>query len=307
MIAPVVAAALGLAATWGSSPGARYPAQTQAVDPAIREASRRAVTDCAAGVEDGKVGAINRSWKSLCQRTPTVPGWDGYRSEKAHYSLTRKGEGFTLSSEIVVDAQPASLPKARKEFMLAQTAACLPVIQQYFDRYALRVEYGFRLKKPVEPATPPNLLTVTDKAGRSHSRNYFFRGLDVPMTLPGSTIKTDGGPAVTCVKRCQAFFAAGGASGCQDMCEPIRQREYCQMMLHEVGHLMGLPDEYADPSCPDQEFISSETYPWSAMAVPFFGLLDTPDILGSGHSIDTGYVEFFPRHLETITLPLCGE
>ncbi|HTL11215.1 MAG TPA: hypothetical protein VL588_01925, partial [Bdellovibrionota bacterium] len=147
-------------------------------------------------------------------------------------------------------------------------------------------------------------ISVTDTPGRSHSRNYYFGGIDIPVKLPnGYTL--DGGPGYTCLKRCQAFFVGGGAKNCGDICEPFREREYCQMMIHEVGHLMALPDEYADPACPAQK-ASQESFPYSAMGFPYAGLLDMPEVASlGGFGVDTGLVEFFPRHIRTITGPLC--
>jgi hypothetical protein len=72
------------------------------------------------------------------------------------------------------------------------------------------------------------------------------------------------------------------------------------MMVHEVGHRMGLPDEYAFPDCTVERFVSQESGPWSTMAVPQIGILD-----GGAFGIDTHSTEFFPRHLRSVVEPIC--
>ena len=94
----------------------------------------------------------------------------------------------------------------------------------------------------------------------------------------------------------------------QECSESMREKEYCNMANHELGHRLGLPDEYADPGCNAREFVSSEQYPFSVMATPQLGLLDTPSIDGiAGTDIDTGLAEFFPRHIKKVLAPLCPE
>lgn len=269
---------------------------------AVRAASRQAVLDCAALNGEGTVREADGEWKALCTLKPTIAGWDGYRRERRFYTLIREGEGFRVRSEIVVDVQPAHLSKVRKDKILSDTQACMPVLKQYWGHYAINLDFSFRLKAKGE-APAPNAIVITDGPGRSHSRNYYTGGVDAEISLPGG-LRLPGGPAQSCVKLCRQNTPWMGPEACADFCEPLRQREFCQMMLHETGHLLGLPDDYADPNCPDQKLPSEETYPWSAMAAPYFGLLDMPGVAGTS-GIDTGLVEFYPRHIQRVLEPAC--
>ncbi len=59
----------------------------------------------------------------------------------------------------------------------------------------------------------------------------------------------------------------------------------CPTILHELGHLLSLNDEYEDVDCPDRPFISTESNPSSIMA----------STLEDSESVD-----FYPRHIAAI-------
>ena len=63
----------------------------------------------------------------------------------------------------------------------------------------------------------------------------------------------------------------------------------CTLLAHEYGHLLGLPDEYEDPDCPDREAVSREESPWSVMNDHY-----------KGHEV----IDLYPRHLESLLRPL---
>lgn len=69
-----------------------------------------------------------------------------------------------------------------------------------------------------------------------------------------------------------------------------RDPEFCQMVAHEIGHTLGLDDEYQDQDCPDRTFVSRERNPYSVMA----GILRTWNA-----------AEYFPRHLQQILGDFC--
>jgi len=63
----------------------------------------------------------------------------------------------------------------------------------------------------------------------------------------------------------------------------------CTTLLHELGHNLGLPDEYKDPDrCPDRTNYSSNND--NVMVDSFSNLKE---------------VDFYPRHIRTILYPLC--
>ncbi len=72
----------------------------------------------------------------------------------------------------------------------------------------------------------------------------------------------------------------------------INEVDFCKVVSHEVGHHLGLPDEYEDVSCPDRSFVSQEVNPYSLMAYIYYPWQQ---------------LDFFPRHLRTVLGSFCGE
>jgi hypothetical protein len=70
------------------------------------------------------------------------------------------------------------------------------------------------------------------------------------------------------------------------------QDDFCRLMIHEVGHHFGLPDEYEDKDCPDREYVSNERHPSSIMANMWWPRWDEMD--------------FYPRHIQRIFGSFCG-
>ncbi|OFZ83080.1 MAG: hypothetical protein A2583_12740 [Bdellovibrionales bacterium RIFOXYD1_FULL_53_11] len=64
----------------------------------------------------------------------------------------------------------------------------------------------------------------------------------------------------------------------------------CLTMMHELGHLLMLPDEYPESNYPDR-VVAKESNPWSVMDAYYKGW---------------NRVEFFPRHISTLLHPVCG-
>lgn len=72
----------------------------------------------------------------------------------------------------------------------------------------------------------------------------------------------------------------------------INDVDFCKVVSHEIGHHLGLPDEYEDASCPDRSFVSQEVNPYSLMAYIYYPWQQ---------------LDFFPRHLRTVLSSFCGE
>ena len=70
------------------------------------------------------------------------------------------------------------------------------------------------------------------------------------------------------------------------------QDDFCRLIVHEVGHHFGLPDEYEDKDCPDREYVSTERHPSSIMANMWWPRWSEMD--------------FYPRHIQRVFGSLCG-
>ena len=310
-------AAQALAAPLAQALVERSPGQ-ESPPLSIREQSREAVRACAAKVAEGATRDVDTPWTAVCRKPSPEYPQGMVQGDHATYRLIRESDDtIRIKADIELEIIPSNpggqVPKARRDYLFEMTKACMPVLNQYWNRYGITLDFSFKAVsgKPKTGATPgelANRVQVTDGTGRSHSRNFYFQGIDIETKLPSGQ-SLPGGPAVTCVKKCGEYLK-GFASSCKDLCEPARQAEYCNMLVHEFGHRLALPDEYADPMCPDREFVSQENNPYSIMAVPQMGMLDVPPgFLGieGFEGLDTGMVEFYPRHIQRVIGPLCGE
>ena len=262
---------------------------------AVREASRKVVEDCLAAVPGNKNIPVNDSWTSVCRKA----GPDGKgglnQGEESHFSLARREDGIHIGMKIRFNIQPKETKAKRAALLLEKTRACMNDLNQYWKRYAVRLDVEIDSNRSKTEGAPDYQLALSDRPGRSHSRLHYFKGLEP-------------GPTYACFQGCLVggTMLKTGTAACEQLCEPVRHREFCLMMLHEVGHLLGLPDEYAEPeACPDREFVSNETMPYSVMAVPMFGFLDNIQLLGNEDVLNLNAVEFFPRHLKKILKPIC--
>lgn len=65
--------------------------------------------------------------------------------------------------------------------------------------------------------------------------------------------------------------------------------ERCSVFIHELSHILGLPDAYPDPDCPDRQPISAEN-----------------DIMRTTN-IDSSNLTYFPHSIRTLLGPLCDK
>jgi hypothetical protein len=70
------------------------------------------------------------------------------------------------------------------------------------------------------------------------------------------------------------------------------QDGFCKTMTHEVGHHLGLEDEYGDLECPDRPFVSTESAPYSFMANYWPGTWENTD--------------FYERHIRWLFSDYCS-
>jgi hypothetical protein len=278
-------------------------ASAQQTNP-VREASRKVVDDCAATLPVGWQARVEYTWSSTCRKPgPELPHGLA-QSEHAHYTMAREADGIHIKAKLRFKIAPARTTSARARLLLDRSRACMADLNQYWNRYGITLDFTVDSDRNKTPGPADYDLTLTDGAGRSHSRNHYFQGLDSEQVVAGIKVKV--GPAQACLSGCRSSaMVFGGAAYCEELCEPVRQKEFCLMVLHETGHLLGLPDEYADPMCPDRPFVSNEQNPWSVMAIPYYGALDDTALLASPLMLQLSGVEFFPRHLQTIMSQAC--
>jgi hypothetical protein len=277
----------------------------------VSEENRQEVAACTANIPVGSSKKVDFSWKALCKKADSKTPADLFQGEQAHYTISKKDDGLHIAAKIRFKIEPKRASASRAAFMLDRAQACMTDLNKYWQRYGITLDFTLDSDRKKTAGDPQYELTLADGTGRSHSRLHYFNGLDTEQMVAG--VKVKAGPTQACLQACklgQAFKLGsgllGGAVRCEDVCEPFRQKEFCLMVLHETGHLLGLPDEYADPMCPDRTFVSNETNPWSAMATPLFGFADHIDLLNNQQILDLSAVEFFPRHVRAIACTLGG-
>ncbi|MGK5083895.1 hypothetical protein WDW37_11385 [Bdellovibrionota bacterium FG-1] len=316
---------------------------TPEANPSVREQSKKFVQSCADKVAVGTSILVKYDWTQLCAAQPDKDHPYHQMGDSTDYVLTREPDENTKTLEkrvsvkadllldIISSEELNSLIKPSKwgkppqrlkaEFrtrILETTRACMPTVNRYWNHYGVNLVFSFseRLKNQTPTA---NTLTVVNGAGRSNSKMFFFDGLDGEVPLPQvpslpfviPNIKIPAGLTRACTQtQCKPGQAKGKItdfnSDCSTACEPARTREYCNMIVHELGHRLGLPDEYAEPLCPNRPGVSQESFPYSIMAVPQAGLLDDIIPAEMRPSGDDTLEEFFTRSVTRVVGPLCG-
>lgn len=326
-----------------SIPFAAWRAYADHVNSSVREASRQAVQKCADQVTIGASKQVQYTWKQLCNKSPDSAHPE-FLGDSTDYVLTRdpdRGDEkrIGVTAEILLDifseaelAYWETAPAARKrkprpkrleardrEAIVNGTRACLPYLNRYWDAYGVDLRLVFN-ERATNQAPTVNTIQIVNGAGRSNSRRFYYGGLpgDVPLPpipqlsfLPLNLIRVPSGPTSACFKTCGAGAEKSipklDSKCSRENCAVAREQEYCSMVAHEIGHRLGLPDEYAEPVyCRDRQNVSQESLPFSMMAVPQPAIIDSmlgPLLPGSSQE---RVVEFFERHVTRVVGPLCG-
>ncbi len=172
-------------------------------------------------------------------------------------SLPIDRDGYTLSREadgfhlgLRIHLYLPGVAPNRADVVLDKVRSCVPKIADIWSRYGLHLD--LRLDRDANPAqySPPDFAIQLFDRQARSNSRNYY--------FSGETA-----------------FELG---------------EFCKVVLHETGHLLGLPDEYADVDVPERKFISTEKRPWSVMADNFhvWQLLD-----------------FYPRHVRAVLAPFC--
>ncbi|MEO5970350.1 MAG: hypothetical protein ABIQ95_10525 [Bdellovibrionia bacterium] len=124
-----------------------------------------------------------------------------------------------------------------------------------------------------------------------HAKTLFERyGIDFDLTM---SEKTPGQEYDNIVKLIDSNDAPMNSNswGISPNSHGILRAETCGVYFHEIGHLLGGPDEYRATNCPDREYVEKSTSPYSIMA--------------SGGFFEN--TDFYPRHIKDMIRPLCEE
>ncbi|HRK02782.1 MAG TPA: hypothetical protein PLH57_08965 [Oligoflexia bacterium] len=197
---------------------------------------------------------------SLCKK-------GGFFSKTTHlasktlYWISASTEAIHLHMRLRLAFGPKKLAHDRAATMTDRLEDCLREASEVWARYGINLDIAVDWKAdPVfEGAVSP--ITYVDDYGRSNSETFYFRGFPLKK---GEKPRT----------------------------EKVRQAGFCTMVVHELGHLLGLDDEYEEvQACPDRPFLAERTEP--------------PYSFMERNQSNRQELEFFPRHVARVISPLC--
>ncbi len=240
----------------------------------LRTYNRFLVQDCAEHVKEGERARVERNAEYVCRERPFILA-NELRVNRVAYDVWRDKKGIKVG--VSVRFMTSEDKPAERELELVEkiTATCPEKMAGLLRRYGIGFEADFLvIRNPSVFATnaktehPEIRVDLVDAFGRSDAAKYYYYGQKY-------------GDCVACVAK---------KAPCPAACTGEVSDEFCATMAHELGHSLGLPDEYKDASCPDSKTWSTDSDPWSLM----------DDTFQPWQS-----VELFPRHLAAVLMPLC--
>ncbi|HTL12759.1 MAG TPA: hypothetical protein VL588_09745 [Bdellovibrionota bacterium] len=261
----------------------------------VQDADRAQVQTCLANHPANYELTRSDSVTHVCKKhwygDDVAGGHVGYRLHKAGSTIRIE---YNMRLNFPQDGSIA-LGDATLEFMRSKTAECLDKVKDFWLRYGIEVNIH------MDTAQNPTLSPVDREVdmhlggGRSNSGEFYFAGQGAKdrartmCQLSGcNTFSEMDENRSTCSS---TYNPPSGPRNCTQFAEDVRQDEYCLLLLHETGHHLGLPDEYADSDCPDREGISGAVDPHAVMDDQYYGWR---------------HIDFFPRHIAAVLAPLCG-
>jgi hypothetical protein len=225
----------------------------------VQRMNRALVLECMNHVPPGTAVLTQFRLEQSCSKD----GSSGtIESTPASYELERTDNGIRLHKQLILEP-PSGLPltPAQRAEMLRTSQQCIPGFQERFANYGIDFDLKLAWRAPNTPASPSasivRLFPHDSPMWEADAYYYPFLGSK---------------PA------------------------PKRLAQYCEDMLHEIGHLLGLGDEYRGcaPRRKDVTGIkNAESNPRATM--------DTELATAQGEDA----AEFYPRNIAQILSPLC--
>lgn len=238
----------------------------------ITDINRSMVAACLKSTPYGKSVSVSDEMSYLC-KDPDV-----YEGGPRAYKITNDGLVLRISQQVLFQVASSDLGRVKNnEFSEFMTSAksCVGRLQNFFGHYDialdLHVDWAYDraiLKDKQLPQVLINVEKSRSKDDQSNDKHYYYSSL------------------------AEQFSACNKISEDQRIdCFTKASDELCNLMLHELGHHLGLEDEYVDAEhCPKRQLPVG---------------LDAASVMASPSSLTWEQV-LFPRHITQIIAPLCG-